>query len=50
MSRTPVKWTKKLLARLGPESDASVAKRMGVSPPTVGTKRRALGIAKFAPL
>jgi DNA-binding transcriptional regulator YdaS (Cro superfamily) len=38
-------WTQKQLEWLGKLSDAEIARRIGVSPPTVGWKRRCMGMA-----
>ena len=47
MRGTPVKWTKKLLARLGKELDTDIARSMGVVQSAVWRKRTGLGIPEF---
>ena len=43
------RWTPQMLARLGREPDAAIARDMGLFPSAVGWKRRDLGIRAFSP-
>ena len=46
--RHPHRWVKAMVARLGKETDSSLAREMGLSPSAVHMKRESLGIPRFS--